>query len=211
MSPKQVPRPAFLSVERLGAVAMVAFPLQPFIVFAFAFIQPEVPLSDADSVYALGRLGWLRQLGFVATGIGSLAIALGLSRSLASGKRVRLAVVLLAVGGVAQIGTGLFKTDLPEEVERTGLTFSGLMHILLALLSFVTITVGLFVLWRVFARDPRWHTMARPTRWIAWWSVIEFVATLVGGGIAQRLLSLPGFAYATFLGWRMRQLGARAA
>ena len=203
MSPKQAPRSALLSVETLGVVAMVTFPLQDLIVLAFAFIQPDLPLSEADSQYALGRLGWLRQLGFVATGIAALAIALGLSRSLARGKRVRLAVVLLAVSGMAQIGTALFKTDPPE----ADLTFSGSMHQIFGLLSFATITSGLFVLWRVMARDPRWHTMARPTRWTAWWLVIAFVLVVFGGGIAQRLVFLPLSAWGVFLGWRLRRLG----
>lgn len=66
--------------------------------FAFLVLQPGRPLSDMDSLYALGAWGRLWRAGAIVTGAGIVLLAVGLSRSLASGKRVRLGITTMTLG-----------------------------------------------------------------------------------------------------------------
>lgn len=205
------PARSVVGPETLGVLAMVMFPLQFVLNFAFLFIQPDRPLSDPNSTYALGRLGWLWRAGAVVTGLGIVALALGLGQSLAKGKRVRLAVTTMVIGGLAVIGTGVFPTDEPIDVETVGLTTTGALHLIFGLLGLLSLIIVLFVLWGVFRRDPRWTRASRPTGWLAWWNVAAFALFIALGdsaatGFMQRFVS-PEVVWVLWLGWRVRQLG----
>lgn len=197
--------------ETLGAWAMVLFPVQFVLNYAFLFIQPERPLSDPNSLYALGRLGWLWQLGAIATGLGIVALGLGLGRSLAEGRRVRLAVTMFLIAGLAVIGTGVFPSDEPVDVETVGFTTTGALHLIFGLVGLLSLIIVAFVLKGVFRRDPRWARAARPTGWLAWWalaSTILFMAQedSAAAGFMQRFV-VPEVVWVLWIGWRLRRVG----
>lgn len=212
MDPNQT-RADHISTEALGAVAMALVPVQQVLVFAFLIIQPDRPLSDADSLYALGQLGWLWRTGAIATGLGVVALAWGLSRSLTAGKRVRLALTTMVLGGLAVIGTGVFPTDLPRPDGTVGYTTGGVLHFIFGILGLLALLVTVFMLRGVFRRDPRWSDGVRPTAWLAWWLLAGVILLFVlpeystATGVTQRLVFVPEAAWAVWVGWQIRRLG----
>ena len=159
-------------------------------------IAPDVPWTEPDSNYALGEFGWLRKVGFIATGIGAIALALGIRRRL-DGKGVRLTTVLLVLSGVAQIGAGLFDTDPSVE---------GSPHDLFALLSMVSLLGGLFALRGLFARNEHWSALARPTLIVAIWfviSVVVAITNIVEPGYVQRLFFVPVLGWLVWIAWNV--------
>jgi hypothetical protein len=201
------------STAALGTLAMALVPVQQVLVFAFLVIQPDRPLSNADSLYALGTLGWLWRAGAIATGVGVIALAWGLSRSLASGKRVRLAISTMIGGGLAVIGTGVFPTDPPRADGTVGYTIGGVLHFAFGILGLLALLVTVFLLKDVFKRDPEWSDAANPTAWLAWWLLAGVVLLVslpedsTAAGVTQRLVFIPEAIWAVWVGWRIRWLG----
>jgi len=196
----KVTPPGFPMVKTLAIVAFVTNLVQPALNVAFVFIQPErSPLTEFNSDYALGRLGWLWQLGAVAAGISPLAGAASFRLSLAPGKRVRLLVGLLTVTGLGVIGTGLFISGDP-------------LHDVFGLLALAGIVISTFVARGVFARDSRWQPLARLTRWIAWYNVFILPAMIVAplsvAGLVERAAVLPFLFWWALVFWRMYKLGS---
>jgi len=205
-----------VSTETLGTVAMALVPVQQVLVFAFLVIQPDRPLSDLDSLYALGTLGWLWRAGAIATGLGVIVLAWGLSRSLARGKRVRLAVTTMICGGLAVIGTGVFPTDPPRPDGTVGYTTGGVLHFIFGILGLLALLVTVFLLRGVFRRDPRWSNAVRWTARLAWWLLAGVVLLVslpedsTAAGATQRLIFIPEAVWAVWIGWRIRRLGPPA-
>ena len=201
---------ALLRPETLGLLVMVLAPVQYLLNIAFVFIQPEQPLTDPNSLYAVGRLGWLWQFGAIAAGLGLVAAALGLGQSLARGKRVRLGVTLVLIAGIAVIGTGVFPTDAPVDVETVGFTTTGALHLIFGLVGFLSIIVMLFVLKGVFKRDPRWARASQLTAWLAWLVLVGVPASIVlegtTAGVVLRFVD-PLVPWALWIGWLLRRLG----
>lgn len=204
------------SLARLiGTVAMLTLPAQQLLVFSFLFIQPDRPLSDADSLYALGELGWLWRAGAVVSGFGVLALAIGLAVSLAPGKRVKAAIRNLLIGGLALIATGIFPTDPPLKDGTVGYTVGGVLHFVFGILGLLCLLVAVFLLKGVFQRDPRWTSASRPTRWLAWWLLAGVILLFVlpegstSAGVVQRVVFIPEAIWSVWLAWRIRGTGER--
>lgn len=204
------------SLARLiGTVAMLTLPAQQFLVFAFLFIQPDRPLSDADSLYALGELGWLWRAGAIVSGLGVLALAIGLAVSLAPGKRVKAAIMTLVIGGLALMATGVFPTDPPLKDGTVGYTVGGVLHFVFGILGLLCLLVAVFLLKGVFQRDPRWSSASRPTRWLAWWLLAGVFLLIVlpegstSAGVVQRVVFIPEAIWGVWLAWRIRGTGER--
>jgi hypothetical protein len=97
-------------------------------VVALHVIEPDFsPVDTFMSDYANGDNGWLMQSEFFGAGIGTIAIALGLRKTLVPTKRGTASVVLLVLAGTGFFVAGLFNTD-PTGV--TDLTTTGTVHVL---------------------------------------------------------------------------------
>jgi hypothetical protein len=199
----------------LGTAAMVTYPVQQILVLAFLLLQPSRPLSDMDSLYALGAWGWLWRAGAIVTGVGIVLLAVGLSRSFAPGKRVRLVITTMTLGGLAVIGTGVFPTDAPLDDGTVGYTTSGVLHFLFGIVAFLALLVTVFVLRAVFRRDPRWSFAARPTAWLAWWLLVGVVLLFAipegttAAGVVQRFVFIPNAVWGVWLAWSLRPAGPK--
>ena len=198
------------ATKLVGTIAMFMLPAQQVLVFVFLVIEPDRPLSDADSLYALGEFGWLWRAGAVVSGLGVLALALGLTASLAPGKRVKAAISTLVLGGLALMATGVFPTDPPLEDGTVGYTTAGVLHFVFGILGLVTLLVAVFLLQGVFKRDRRSSYASRPTRWLAWWLLAGVVLLLalpentIPAGVVQRVVFIPEAIWGVWLAWRIR-------
>jgi hypothetical membrane protein len=202
----------------LGMVGIVGVAAFAAAFAAMHVIQSDLnPIQNFGSDYAFGRGGWLMRLGFVAAGIGTLLITIGLRRSVAAVKRRGLGVVLLGLAGIGFIGSGLFNADPPLADGTTGYTTEGSLHDVAGFLLFLTIIAAGSVLARVFARDPQWHAAMSTTRAFAWLAVVGLVATITASeisdpgtgitGLVQRIFVATIVGWLLFLGWRLRRVG----
>jgi hypothetical protein len=112
------------------------------------------PLSDAVSLYGVGRFRRLYQLQVVASGLAALALALGL---VAGGVRVGFDIGLLALYGAARVAIARFPADPTLPLTRTGRR-----HTALAAVAFVSIGLAAPILsgeiadrWQL---NPSWFT-----------------------------------------------------
>jgi hypothetical membrane protein len=163
------------------------------------------PVKVYMSDYALGPYGWLMKSAFFGVGLGTIAIGLGLRATLETGKRVTPAVVLVMVAGIGFLVAGTFNTDPYDAVEATT---SGSIHLLGALVLFLSLVVSAWLLRGVFSRDWRWLDFSRPTLWFAIALTATFVFMFVGplgAGLDQRIFVVAVMSWLALLGWQVSQ------
>lgn len=94
-------------------------------------------LRQHASELALGSMGWMMSLVFIAVGAGFAAFSVGLYRALDPGSRVGTA--LLAVAGLGILGSGIFLADAPGARE----TAHGSIHNALFMVTMVSLLLSL--------------------------------------------------------------------
>ncbi len=183
-----------LTGRQYGAIGFVGVALLVVTLVALPFLDPDLSIVDEYmSVYALGDYGWLLRLGEFAAGLGTIAIALGLRATLASGKRVTASWVLIMVAGLGFLVADVFVTDPTGAYEAGLATISGAVHDLASLVQFLSLLIASWILRGVFARDNGYAYLARSQLWFAVLLTATFslvwVAPAFGAvGVAQRVL-----------------------
>lgn len=145
------------------------------ILVAFHFIQPELdPLERYGSEYAIGRMGWLMNLAFLALTAAIAGLAMALRRGLDSPARSRAGVVLLWISLPGVLGSGLFDAD-PQGL---AMTWHGIAHALAGLLFFFCLMPAMILLSRRLGRSDRLRAGYRALPALAWVVPVLFVAML---------------------------------
>lgn len=133
------------------------------ILFTAAFLGQEAfrrdeynPLAEPVSALEAGPNGWLQQVNFVVFGILTIAFAVGVHRGVHPTKRGFVGPALLFVSGIGL----LLAAALPLREDDSGVTYDPGGHVVAGLMFFMTSAVGLIVLSRRLARDPRWRSLA---------------------------------------------------
>jgi len=177
-------------------------------VLALHILDPDLSVVDNYiSEYALGQYGWLMQSAFFGTGVGAIAVALGLRQTLAPGKRVTTSVVLLLIAGIGFLVVAIFKTDPTGATETTT---EGNWHLVGSVMVFFSLLAAAWVLRGVFKRDRTWEPFAKAQMWFAIvYTVSMFVTfgTPVGGpvGVTQRLFVALPLGWLLTLAWNIRR------
>jgi hypothetical membrane protein len=132
--------------------------------------------SIAEPVSALeaGPNGWIQQLNFVVFGLLTIAFAVGLHRGLRPTRAGIAGPALLTVSGIGL----LLAAVLPLREDAAGVTYDPGGHIVAGVMFFLTSAVGLIVLSRRIANDPRWSGVATYTLVAGITALVGFV---VGG------------------------------
>ncbi len=172
------------------------------------------PIDLLISQYANSGFGWLMNLGFGVAGVGVLALAVGLWRSLPRTRPVTAAVVLLALVGIGFAGLGVFPEDVPLDDGSVSYTFAGRMHGLSSAVMFTSLIVAVFVLARIFAGNPSLRGFASTTRNFAWAILALFAASNLAsvvtppgtGGVAGLVQRIFGAVLVVWLILTARQL-----
>ena len=171
---------ASIPLAAFGCIA--AFPL---IVIVLHLVQAghDRPLSDAVSVLALGRAGWLMTIAFCSLGAGTQLLALTLRRTAAS---PRVGPALLAISGVLSFVSAFVQADGSGPT-----TTHGRVHQLVGITTFILMIAGMLRLVRAFRRVPAWRRLAIPTLTWALAGVAGFFLIPISGtayfGVAQRV------------------------
>jgi hypothetical membrane protein len=185
---------AEMSLRTLGTIGFAGPVIWAVIVIALHFIQSDLDVvRNYISEYALHDQGWLMNTAFISVGVGTLALALGLYRSVGSGKKEK---------------AGAFNTD-PVEVEEA--TTVGNLHLLGSVFVFFPLVIAPFFLRGVFSRSTRWQSMSRVALYFGFVLLVALIAmfatTETGPvGVTQRTFVVPMVTWLATLGWYMRSL-----
>ena len=174
------------------------------VLFTAGFLAQEAlrtgdysPIAETVSALEAGPYGWVQQVNFVVLGLLTLAFAIGLHRGLRPSRAGVAGPALLAISGLGALGAAAF----PLREDEGGLTYDPGGHAVAGMAFFLASALGLSVLSRRLARDPRWRGLARYTLLAGLAGLVSFVpmrvlvipdgAPLHGwAGLAQRVIVL---------------------
>jgi hypothetical membrane protein len=155
------------------------------VLFTAAFLAQEAfrrgeydPLAEPVSALEAGPNGWLQQLNFVVFGLLTIAFAIGLHRGLRSSRAGVTGPALLAISGVGLLLAAIF----PLREHAAGVTYDPGGHIVAGVMFFSTSAVGLIVVSRRVARDPRWRGLGS---YALAAGLVALVGFLVGGAFVM--------------------------
>jgi hypothetical protein len=185
-------------LSQLAALAIAA----QAILFASAWLLPLVSeyrlVGDNISELVLGRFGFMQTIAFLIAGLGTLGLAFAIRRFTHRTWGSLTGSLLVALYGLGAILVAIFPTDrIDTAADVFAQSTTGLIHMLVALISFLGMIVGMFILTRTFGLIPEWRPLRR-------WSVLCAASALaffiVQGegplvGLLQRLM------VATISGW----------
>jgi len=134
------------------------------------FLRPYDLVRYGTNVgfYSVGPYGSIFVAAFVALGLASLALALGLRRAVAPSKFLQVGSVLIGLFGIGWVLGGIFRdapdvasleTVLKEEVPSA----STMIHGLGAFGGLFLLMAGMLVLSIAFKRDERWRSFWIPS------------------------------------------------
>jgi Protein of unknown function (DUF998) len=179
-------------------------------VFAVAAIaQPlyrrDRTFDDPYSSYAIGELGWVQTVAFVALGAGSLALATGLSPPPRAAAGWLPGRVLLGIwGGGVLLAAGFPLADGPVPA-------SGQIHSAASLVAFLAITAASLTLSHAFTNTHRWAPFGRRSTWVARCllaALLLATATQQSGwfGVTQRIFLAAVLVWLTTVANHLRRL-----
>jgi hypothetical membrane protein len=131
--------------------------------FTLTFLGQELfradeysPIAEPVSALEAGPHGWVQQANFVVFGLLTAAFAIGLHRGVRKSAGGVAGPALLLVSSVGLVLAAVF----PLREDAAGVTYDPGGHIIAGLLFFLSSAIGLIVLSRRLAHDPRWRSLA---------------------------------------------------
>jgi hypothetical membrane protein len=200
------------------AVVLAAAGILGPILFTAAFVAQEAfrrgeysPMAERVSALEAGPGGWVQQVNFVGFGLLTIAFAVGLHLGMRQTRAGVVGPAILACTGVGLLLAAVF----PLREDAAGLTYdpTGLHEVNGALL-FLSVGVGLIVLSRRMAADPRWaglatYALATGTAWLV--TLVAFGVLVMPddaplhpwAGLAQRVVLAVWFSCTIALALRL--------
>jgi hypothetical protein len=177
--------PATRVTKSLLGYGVIAGPVYIAAWLTQATTRPGFSLrTDAASLLANGRLGWIQVANFLVAGAMVVAASVGIGRALRGARGGAWAQRLIALFGLGIMAAGLFTAD-PMDGFPAGTpagpaqhtTWHGSLHFVVAGIGFLGLIAATFVLAQVFKRAGR-HGWAR----ISTASGTAFLAANILGG-----------------------------
>ena len=136
------------------------------VLFTATFLAQEAfrideysPLAEPVSALEAGPNGWVQQVNFVVFGLLTMAYAVGLHLGVRPTSGGIAGPALLFVSGIGLLLAAIF----PLKEDAAGVTYDPGGHMVAGITFFLSSAVGLVVLSRRLARDPRWQGLSRYT------------------------------------------------
>lgn len=173
--------------------------------FAVALLLLHLARADIDwtrhyvSDFANGPLGWVFVSAALLHGLGNLALALGLHRSLEPGELREGAVVFFGLAAAGIVAAALFRVDPSGSLP----SLAGLVHRAIVITAFPIELVALVLFSIAFARQRAWRARAGSS------FALSAVAALglIGFFLAVYANAIPGaaerLALGSFLAWEL--------
>ena len=151
--------------------------------FTAAFFAQEAfrrgeyhPLAEPVSALEAGPNGWIQQVNFVVFGLLTITFAVGLHRGMRPIPAGIAGPALLFVSGIGLLLAAAF----PLSEDAAGVTLRPAGHIVGGSTFFLSSALGLIVVSRRLARDPRWRNISTYTL-VA--GIVALVGFAVGGAL----------------------------
>ncbi|MGH2381561.1 MAG: DUF998 domain-containing protein [Candidatus Limnocylindria bacterium] len=194
-----------MSAEAAAAgISVVAGVVFAVLLLGLHVLEPEFdPTWRFISEYALGSVGWLMSLAFVALATSLVAAGVAILSQVRSVVGY-IGLAVLGLGAVGLLIAAVFATD-PITTDRDAATFSGTMHVLGASLDYTP--VGTVLLSFALARNRAWRrirTRLFVTSAITLVAMVAFILMLprdgnFGPGVLAGLFGR--FLILSYLGW----------
>lgn len=107
------------------------------------------PISQAESLLAVGPYGYVMTVNFVVRGALSLLLVAAYARAIPRASQSRAGLILLGVWGIGALLLAAFPTDAPNARP----TVHGAVHLIVALAAFVCGPLGALLLARARRKD----------------------------------------------------------
>jgi hypothetical protein len=170
--------------KTLLGYGVLAGPVYVTVALGQALTRDGFDLSrHAWSLLANGEFGWIQIANFIATGLMTVAAAVGVRRALGPGRARTWGPRLIGAYGGSLIAAGIFRADPAQGFpvgapETPTISWHGMLHFVIAGAGFLCLIAACFVLASRFAREGR--------RRLVWFSRATGVAFLAGfAGIAS--------------------------
>lgn len=184
---RRVPAPEPLAWSVIaGVIVYVAIDV------LLAFLRPGYSLiHNAESDYGRGPWFWVMDANFLLRCALSLAAVAALAQVIRPGTRGRGGgLTLLSVWAVCSGLLAFFADDVEGQPVRG----SGVVHLVLAFVAFVCVTIATVMLSASLRSEPAWRRAATPLLWISLAGVVAFLllGTATGrphapGGLYERI------------------------
>jgi hypothetical membrane protein len=154
------------------------------IIFAVVALVQSVLRQDHSlvehpiSALAAGTSGWVQNVNFLLFGLLMIAYAVGLHLGVPSSRSGWVGLAFLVLSGMGLMWGGLF----PATDSTGAFDENRVLHIPGFIMTFLGGGIGLIVMSRRMARDPRWQSVA--TYALAT-GIAMLVLILVGGGLVR--------------------------
>ena len=165
------------------------------------------PVQRTISELAVGPFGFLQTSAFIVLGLSLLALQHALAHHLRHTVLSRIALVLLALCGVASFVAAAFPTNLRGAVA----TVAGEIHQSVAGFGYAGLIIAIILLSVHFRRDERWRTFFAASSSLA---VIGAGSSIFMGatsntdlsGLSQRVMVIPLLLWVVLTALRLRSL-----
>jgi hypothetical membrane protein len=174
------------------------------------FLRPGYSLLyNAESDYGRGPWYWVMDLNFLLRGALSLAVVLALRRAARLDGAGRAGLVLLTVWAACSALLAFFADD----VEGQSIHGSGIVHLALAFVAFVCVTIGTIVVSSQLLSDPSWRPFAAALLALSAAGAAAFLllGSAVGhthapGGLYERIFLGLELGWIAVTGWHVATL-----
>jgi hypothetical membrane protein len=185
MDVRQVGEGADHVLERRSAIAaLAAAGITGPIIFAVvalvhSLLRPDHSLVEHPiSALAAGPSGWVQNANFLLFGLLMIAYAIGLHLGVRPSRWGVVGFAFLVLSGIGLMWGGVFPaTDATGAFDE-----DRLLHIPGFIMTFLGGGIGLIVMSRPMARDPRWQSVASYALAVG---IAMLVLILVGGGLVR--------------------------
>lgn len=200
-------------MARLAAAGILGQALLLAVAWLLPFASEIDLVSDNISELVHGRFGSLLTIAFIVSGIGTMALAAVIRRLTAGARGSVIGSLLIGVYGLGAVLSGIFPTDaVNTAADVWAQSTTGLIHIVVAIVSFISAVIGMVVLTWTFPRMSQWRPLALWSGLLATGAFSLFFAQQEGPrvGLMQRLLVTAIAAWLILVALRARSISRPA-
>jgi hypothetical protein len=163
------------------------------------------------SELVLGQYGFVQTVAFLIAGVGTLGLAFAVRQLTKGAWGSFVGSLLVGVYGAGAILVAIFPTDrIDSPAEVWSQSTTGMIHIIVSIVSFLCIIVGMFVLSGTFSRERRWRSLLPWSVFFPAVTVPLFVVQSEGPlvGLLQRLMVAVISVWLILVAFRVRSIVA---